>query len=478
MTNKTLWKLEWRMASRMASGWIACAVLVVTLLGAAWLSQKWMRAQSQLQEMARADEVKRLTEQQERINKELETLKAKGEPLTPVTFSSRHATSVGHYQAKRYALLPPAPLAVLAIGDTDTQPSQFLVSVDLKQFSGEADLHQPLWLRAGRFDPNFVVAVIFPLLLIAALGAPLSSDRGGTLSLLATQGAPLMRVARVRILVRGLPITLITVLTLAAFVTVKHGASALVSVRFLWLVLAFLLYSAFWMALVALVDAVSQNVGTTLIRLVAVWAAVVVVIPALSHAAATIIHPVTSRALIEETLREAQQEVWEMPRETVLAEVRRQYPDINPGDNGSLEEFMMVQMQRVTMEGERVQPLLRQHEAQQQAQTAFARATRFLSPVQMMRHSMEESAGAGTGRRASFLAQVNGFFLTWQNFFVPRIFHRIPVDNMAATPTFRFQEEAAAQALRRTLADVACLLVVSIVFAIFAKRQYHRASLV
>jgi ABC-2 type transport system permease protein len=478
MTNKILWKLEWRMASRMASGWIACAVIVVTLLGAAWLSQKWMRVQAQLQEMARADEVKRLAEQQERINKELETLKAKGEPLTPVTFSSRHATSVGHYQAKRYAMLPTAPLAVLAIGDTDTQPSQFLVSVDPKQFSGESDLHQPLWLRAGRFDPSFVVAVIFPLLLIAALGAPLSSDRGGTLNLLATQGAPLMRVARIRILVRGLPITFITLLTLAVIVGVKHGAAALVSVRFMWLLLALLLYATFWMALVALVDAISQNVGTTIIRLIAVWAALVVVIPAMTHATATIIHPVTSRALIEETLREAQQEVWDMPREAILTEARKQYPDINPGASESLEEFMMVQMQRVTMEDQRVQPLLRQHEAQQQAQASFVRGTRFLSPVQMLRHALEESAGAGTGRRASFLTQVNGFFHTWQNFFVPRIFHRIPVDDMAATPVFHFQEESAAQAVQHTLADVACLLVVTIACAVFAKRQYRLASLV
>ncbi len=466
------------MATRMASGWIAAAVLVGTILGAAWLSHKWMRAQTRLQEMARADEVKRLAEQQERINKELEGLKAKGEPLTPVTFSSRHATSVGHYQAKRYAMLPSAPLAVLAIGDTDTQPSQFLVSVDPKQFSGESDLHQPLWLRAGRFDPSFVVAVIFPLLLIAALGAPLSSDRGDTLSLLATQGAPLMRVARIRILVRGLPITFITLLTLAALVAVKHGAVALISLRFLWMVLALLLYAAFWMSLVALVDAISQNVGTTLIRLVAVWAALVVVIPALTHAAATIIHPVTSRALIEETLREAQQEVWEMPREAVLAEVRKQYPNINPGSDSSLEEFMMVQMQRVTMEYEQVQPMLRQHEAQQHAQTAFARATRFLSPVQLMRHALEESAGVGTGRRANFLAQVNEFFHTWQDFFVPRIFHRLPVDDMAATPIFHFQEESTAQAVRHTLADIACLLAVTIACAVFAKRQYRRASLV
>jgi len=427
MTNTTLWKLEWRMAARMASGWIACAVIILTLLGAAWLSQKWMRAQSQLQEMARADEAKRLAEQQERINKELATLKAKGEPLTPVKFSSRHATSVGHYQAKRYAMLPPAPLAVLVIGDTDTQPAQFLVSVDPKQFSGEADLHQPLWLRAGRFDPSFVVAVIFPLLLIAALGAPLSSDRGGTLSLLATQGAPLVRVAWVRILVRGLPITFITVLMLAALTAFRHGTSALISLRFLWVTLVLLLYAAFWMSLVALVDAVSQNVGTTLIRLVAVWAALVVVIPSLTHAAATIIHPVTSRALIEETLRESQQQVWEMPREAVLAEVRKQYPDINPGASESLEEFMMVQMQRVTMEYARVQPLLQQHEAQQQAQSSLVTVLRFLSPVQMMRHALEESAGAGTGRRVSFLAQVNTFFATWQNYFVPRIFHRLPV---------------------------------------------------
>lgn len=462
----------------MASGWIACAVLVGTLLGAAWLSHKWMRAQTRLQEMARADETKRLAEQQERINKELAMLKAKGAPLTPVTFSSRHATSVGHYQAKRYAMLPSAPLAVLAIGDTDTQPSQFLVSVDPKQFSGESDLHQPLWLRAGRFDPSFVVAVIFPLLLIAALGAPLSSDRGGTLSLLATQGAPLMRVARIRILVRGLPITFITLLTLAALVGVKHGAMALISLRFLWLVLALLLYAAFWMSLVALVDAISQNIGTTLIRLVAVWAALVVVIPSLTHAAATIIHPVTSRALIEETLREAQQEVWEMPREAVLAEVRKQYPDINSGASDSLDEFMMVQMQRITMEGKRVKPMLREHEAQQQVQAAFVRATRFFSPVQMMRHALEESAGVGAGRRTNFLAQVNAFFQTWQNYFVPRIYDRTPVDDMAATPTFRFQEESAMQAVRQTWMDIACLLAVTLLCMTIAMRQYRRASLV
>ena len=70
----------------------------------------------------------------------------------------RNPYYIGNTRGPRYAFLPPAPLAVTAIGQSDLYPYYFKVSTDLKQnFSNPYELENPLKLLVGRFDLAFVL---------------------------------------------------------------------------------------------------------------------------------------------------------------------------------------------------------------------------------------------------------------------------------------------------------------------------------
>jgi ABC-2 type transport system permease protein len=416
-----------------------------------------------MQASARADQAARVKRQQAWMDKELATLREKNQPLDPVTFGPRHGTSIGHYEAKPFAILPPAPLSTLAVGDTDVEVGQVLVSVDPKQFSGRDEVQQPLWRRAGRFDSAFMVAYILPILLLAVIGPALAVDRAGPLKIIAAQGYPLWRIALIRVSVRGLPVLLTAILAL--WVTVGPvSSSALPSM--LWISVGVAVYGAFWIALALLLNATAKSPTGAMAGMTAAWIVAALVIPALANVATVTLRPVSSRAELDIAVHEAQQQVWANPGDRVMKAFFQEHTDIDPASIPSLDRFMISQMRMVLEQAQLVEPLNRRYETERHRQSALGQALRFLSPVSLIQYTIEEAAGSGAGRRRNFEVQLNSFFHRWQDFFVPKIYYRTPINSMRDVPAFTFADEDWKASFWRTFADIS-LLAIAVIFLLF-----------
>ena len=465
---------EWRLYRRQPSSWLLVGAAAILLAGAGMAGHRWVATQHQSQAAARADETKRLRESQERIAVEVAKLEKENKPLAPAQFGSRHGTAIGHYNSKRYAILPPAPLAALAVGDTDVETSQILVSVDPKQFRGQSELQQPLWLRAGRFDAAFLIAYVLPLLLLAAIGPAMATDRNGALQMLAAQGMAVWQIALIRVAVRGVPVVLAVV---AGVWLIARPAAADVP-QMLWVTGAVMAYSLFWMGLAGYLDATSSSGDAAIVRMVAVWMVFAFAVPAAVNSAAVMFSPVDSRSELEIALREAQQEVWTNPGDRVMKAFFAEHPEIDAKELGSLERFMISQMRMVLEEEARVQPLVARYAEQRIRQARLAQGLRFVSPVLMMQFTLEEAVGTGVGRRAAFRRQFDQHFREWQEFFIPRIYNRTPIPDVYKTPKFTFVEDPWYAALLRTVPDMALLALITAGMILFAVRGYRRMPIV
>src|SRR6266508_4576303 len=113
----------------------------------------------------------------------------------------------------RYALAPPAPLAALAVGQSDLYPYYFKVTSQSKQtFTANDEIENPTNLLAGRFDLAFVIIYLYPLLILALSYNLISAEREqGTLAMLMSQPVSLRTFASGKIGLRAL-----VVLALAA----------------------------------------------------------------------------------------------------------------------------------------------------------------------------------------------------------------------------------------------------------------------
>ena len=80
------------------------------------------------------------------------------------------------------AVLPPAPLPALGVGQSDLLPAHEMVSLWRleKPSQGRAELENPARLLAGRFDLAFVLVWLFPLFLLAAAYDLCAGDRKST----------------------------------------------------------------------------------------------------------------------------------------------------------------------------------------------------------------------------------------------------------------------------------------------------------
>lgn len=457
------------MSHRQPVIWLLVFTTCALLAGAGVVTAQWLRAQEHSHALARQDEARRMAQWQEAGRKEEAELIAKGEAIAPTRFGVRHATHLGHYSGKRYAILPPAPLAAMAVGDADVERSQLLVSVDRRQFTGLSDVQHPLWLRAGRFDPAFVLTMVLPLLLVAAAAPVLSGDRAGVLPLLVAQGAPLARVAAVRLLVRGGPVLLAALVSTAVMAVwgrpAEMAPGAHDGLRLIGLLAVVAIYGALWLALILWVDIHSRGAGTAMLTLAGVWLVFAIAVPALVHVAAVTLSPVSSRADLEEAIREAQQVVWSKGFEDRQARFFADHPDIDPAAVGGLERFMINQMLMVLEQDALTSSLEARDAAARARQARVVAMARVLSPVLLAQHAMEEAAGSGAGRRQHFTQQFDTYFLAWRAFFVPRIYDRRPISDLSTVPVFIYREEPWTSPLRRSALDLILLSAATMLLA-------------
>src|SRR5262249_12371223 len=109
---------------------------------------------------------------------------------SPLPFSNpANPAAVAGGLAGRYVLIPNAPLAPLAIGQSDMSPDYYAITYRSKvQFMYDTEIENPWNLLSGHFDLAFVIVFLLPLMVCATSYNLLSGEREqGTLRMLCAQ---------------------------------------------------------------------------------------------------------------------------------------------------------------------------------------------------------------------------------------------------------------------------------------------------
>ncbi len=473
---------EWKLLRADATAALMIALFALAIGCGVIGGSRWVNFQQRSLDELRREETSRTGAllEQARI---VEASFGEGNRTTTDSWDPRHPYYIGNTRGQRYAWLPPSPLAMTAIGQSDLYPHYFKVSTDLKQnFTGAYELENPLKLLVGRFDLAFVLLYLFPLLILALSFNLLAGEReNGTLSLLLSQPVKLRTIvlgkSAVRALIAFLPVLAFAIIGLLVAGVKLYQPAALF--RFgLWAV-AVIAYGAFWFALAMLVNARGGSSAGNALILAGVWLALVVLAPSAVNAVATSLHPAPSRVEYIQALREAS-EGEAAARGKIMAAFYEDHPEL-AAQNGAnrltrRDEFTLTRERLNKRTEELMQPLATRFEQQLTRQQAFVNRFRFLSPAILMQQALYDIAGTGVPRYRHFMAQVDRYHREWKGFFNPLIARRqlISTSEFSRVPAYRYVEESAGSLVWRTFVPFFSLSLMTLGLAFISLRAYRR----
>ncbi len=380
------------------------------------------------------------------------------------------------------AILPTAPLAPLAVGQSDLLPGSYPVTARGEHtYLSRAEIDNPLRLSIGNFDVAFVIVWLLPLVVIALTFNVVSAERErGVLALAVAAGASPARFILGKCAARG--IILLVAIWVALFAAalaagVPLGRPAGLLPMLVWS-LAAVLYAAFWFALALWINsrlyASDQNASI----LAGAWLLLVIIAPTLTNLAATALFPAPSRVELTTELREASEAA-----DREAAKTRDRYffdhPDMQSGDMDKTAYYQSVARSEASVARD-IAPHLAAFDAQAQRQQRLVAALQYLSPGTVSYQLLTTLAGSDGARHREFRSQVHRFHDQWTDFFVVRIMQgkKLTRDDYQALPKFQFVETPLAIALRRVTAPLLALLILVICLLFLAIRRLSRLSVV
>lgn len=470
---------EWRLlrADRtvLAASLLFGAVVAYGLYNGA----SWVRFQQRTIEGVRAEERHRLEGHKATIARLAAGDTAGVKPWT----DPRVPSNAGGTLAARYTILPPASLAVLAVGQSDLYPYYAKISTRTKQtFIVNDEIENPTNLLSGRFDLSFVVIYLFPLIILALTYNVVSAEREqGTLALLLSQPVSARRIILRKLGVRAaIVFVLVLGLTIAGVLVggVDVTRPDAVPRLGLW-ALVVVLYGALWFAAALAVNSLGRSSAANAVILLAVWLGVVVLVPSLYNVAITTVVPSPSRVEMTTALRQATNQA----NEQGTALLQRYYLDhpelMGGGDSASMNNYAARSIVVQEAVERSMGPTLRGFDKQLAAQQRLADKYRYASPAIVTQASLLDVAGTSAHRYAHFQRLVDDYHAEWRAFFFPRIFARAQLTGSEydALPVFRFQEEPVGSLLARVAPGLVVLAVFAAVIGIAGLRGLRRLSL-
>ncbi len=438
----TIARQEWRLlkADRALAAVVALMALLVGYSlynGSAWVA-------FQKQTLRAADR-----EQGSRLTKLITNLRGieDGRIQPKGSQDPRSAGSIGGTTAAPYLAMPPAPLATLAIGQSDLYPYYFKLNLRSKQaILANDEIENPTNLLAGRFDLAFVLVYLFPLVVLALGYNMISAEREqGTLALALSQPVTIRELVTGKIVLRGaLLLALVVVFTLAgAMLTGVDFSLPTVWLRLgLWMALM-TLYTGFWFGLAVIVNSFGTSSATNALTLAGAWLALVLVAPSVANLVATSAYPVPSRVEMVQAMRVAGKEA-QSKGSTLLSRYMEDHPELVPEGEKPQADFASLTY-AVQMEVDhKVQPILDRFDGQVSRQQEFVDHFRFLSPAILAQSAINDLAGTSLGRYQHFSRQVDRFFDSWKSYFLPKVFQRVKLSSsdVSGFPEYRYSEEA------------------------------------
>jgi len=453
-----LFKLELRLLARERAAWVLLSLFAAALAYGLWNGSGLAQRHREV--------VTALTDKDTQFQTQLRNHLAQ-QSVDPKAIAGRGTTAV----------LPPAPLPLLATGQSDLSPGH--ETVVLWKLAAPADtrseLENPSHLMAGRFDLAFVLVWLYPLFLLALVYDLMAGDReSGTLRLALARGITPWRWIARRALARGLPM-----LTLAALATLAagfFGGSGDTGTRLVLALAVVVAYGLFWVALAVAVNAVARSAASAATSLGAAWVLLVLVAPTLLNVTVETLYPTPSRPELVAAGRKASG-VAEKRGGELLNSFYRDHPELAPP--GQQADFAA---QHLTVQSEvvrAVEPVRQKFDAQLARQQTAVGRWRFVSPAIAAHEALTDLAGTGYWRHRAFREQVGGLQQTVSAFFRPRIHKREPITSadLDKLPRFEFHEEPAGVWMGRVLASLGGMLALAGALGAWAWRNLRPARL-
>ena len=454
---------EWRTLTADASIWSIVAIFALAIGYGTFNGARWIRFQQQAIEDAAREERGRFAQHEAAI------LRINSGELKVSPFADPRSPQVaGGRLAARYAVMPPAPLAALSIGQSDLLPYYFKITSDAKEnVTAGAEIENPHRLLTGRFDLAFVLIYLYPLLILAISYNILSSEKEqGTLALVLSQPVALRTLTIGKLTLR-FAVFLVTIVALASIALTfagvnpagdgPGGGSTVLRVL-LWLA-AVVAYGLVWFALAVAVAAFGRPSSTNAMVLAACWLAFVVLVPSILNMAATTMYPVPSRVEMIQAVREASDDA-NANGSALLSKYYEDHPELAAGDaQQAMNDFNIIRVAVGSEVERRVRPVLDRYERQLAGQQRMVSRLRFLSPAILMQDALNDIAGTGMARHQHFMAQVADYHAAWRAYFVPLIFKKAQLDSLSGIPAFRYTDEDGGRVAARVLLSLAGLLM-------------------
>jgi ABC-2 type transport system permease protein len=431
---------EWRSLAAEGSLWVAIALFAAAIGYGAFNGVRWVAFQQDAIADAHREESERLRKHETeilRIMRERATVSAFADPRNPDV--------VGRSLGVRYAILPPTPLAPLAVGQSDLLPYYLKVTTDAREtVLAATELENPQRFLTGRFDLAFVLIYLYPLLILALTYNLLSAEKEqGTLVLALAQPVSVRRLVAAKMTLRLLVFlaTVVSMVVLAMAVAGVQVAEQGTRLGLLWWAMAVTLYGLFWFSMAAVVTALGKSSAVNAMMLAGGWLVLVVLVPSLLSMLATTAYPVPSRVEMIQAMRVASDDA-NAEGSKLLARYYEDHPELASGDpQQAMNDFNLVRVAVGAEVERRVGPVLDRYTRQLSAQQRIVERVRFVSPAILMQDVLSDVAGTGVGRHREYVRQVEAYHARWREYFVRLVFLKARLQAYSELPTFTFEDE-------------------------------------
>ena len=373
------------------------------------------------------------------------------------------------------AVVPPAPLAALAVGQSDVYPSYLRITArNLDALVTGDQIEHPLAVASGHLDLAFVVLFLYPLLIFAVSFDLTATERDrGTLRMVLAQPVSLREVVAgkmiARVVLLAIPIAVIPVVI---------GSVWFATAEFVVWTVAVLVYGLIWHGLALIVNARGWSAPANALVLAGVWLMFAMVGPATINLLIAVRYPMPSRVEAAVQARAATQDAT-LQGSRQLGQFLQDHPtSANVGRDG-MRQFALLQARRDQQVADRLQRVEAAFDAQLERQQRLAGWLSVLSPTMVMQDVLLDVAGTSANRFEHFRAAAEAFQHEWQQYFEPRVLDAATLTpgDIAAAPVLAYSPEPATAILMRTALPIAGMLIVGLLLLLSGFKVYERYSL-
>lgn len=466
VTSLLSWELQRLVRSKLL--WLALAIVAVIFVWGAWSGASFHQSQAEAQ-----------IRTQEREQAWLEDIRARAAKYvhaseTPLPYwqDPTHIAGFSQYFLLKHSFKPHLPLSPLAVGASDLLPDRQQIKLGTVFGTDETyDFQNPRGLALGRFDLAVAVVQLLPIaiVLLAVLVCTYERDRG-VLRLVAAQSVSARRWQAVRFAALAMAVVP-SIAALFVLSLVVAGVPIVKSLPELSAALALVTtYTLFWLAVSALVLSAWPRASTALAALSAIWLVLVVAVPLVANAAASLRPPLLSAGRTVDVKRETNDQV-QQQRDAIVEAAFRASPElagvtdrIPSIDHATRLTFLVPELEK------RLDFIQEAREHTREQSARYARWATFIAPNVGVELALATLAGTDLRRHWAFEEQSRAYQLRLRAFFYPlmhrqivspapyRAYGHFSFTDFESIPSFRMQDAEAAERVSAALPAAAWLL--------------------